>query len=321
MYVARPFVCFLLIALAACQTMPQGIPPSAVVETRDTPSAAELASPTQVVVLGTGTPIPDAARAGSSIAVIHRGQAYLFDVGAGSVRNAVRARYRYDLPSLYPSLICCVFLTHMHSDHTMDYGELNYTLWWRRPQPLRAFGPAGLGDMTENLHRMMRADTLLRTSGNQPVPQPDGRNTQVTEIEAGVVFEEDGIRIEAFDVSHGFISPAFGYRITTDDRVIVISGDTAYSEKLVEMSRGADLLFHEVISDQGTSGLPPFWQDYHNNAHTSARVLGNLANEVRPGTLVLYHGLYFGAPETSVIDEVRAVYDGKVVLASDLQRF
>jgi len=311
----------LLSFLAGCQSMPSGAPVSAVVETRNAPSAAELAAPTQVIVLGTGTPIPDAARAGSSIAVIHRGQAYLFDVGAGAVRNAVRARYRYDLPSLYPSMICCVFLTHMHSDHSMDYGELNYTLWWRRAHSLRAFGPAGLRDMTDNLHRMMAADTRLRASGNQPVPNPDGYKTQVTEIKAGVVFEDDGIRIEAFDVSHGYIRPAFGYRITTDDRVIVISGDTAYSETLVEMSRGADLLFHEVISDEGLATVPPFWQDYHSKAHTSAAVVGRIANEARPGTLVLYHGLYFGAPESSVVNEVRAVYDGNVILADDLQRF
>ena len=83
--------------------------PSARVELRDAPSESELLAPTRVVVLGTGTPIPDAFRAGSSIAVIHKGESYLFDAGAGAVRNAVVARYKHDIPSLYPSLICCVF--------------------------------------------------------------------------------------------------------------------------------------------------------------------------------------------------------------------
>ncbi len=106
--------------------------PSAVIEVRDRPTQAELEKETQVVVLGTGNPVPDAYRAGSSIAVIHKGEAYLFDVGAGAIQNAVTARYKYDIPSLYPSQICCVFLTHMHSDHTMDYSELAFTLWWRR---------------------------------------------------------------------------------------------------------------------------------------------------------------------------------------------
>ncbi len=97
---------------------------SGIVEMRTGPTNAELATETEVIVLGTGTPIPDAYRAGPSIAVIHKGEAYLFDVGAGAVRNATHARYKYDIPSLYPTAICCVFLTDLHSDHMLDYGEL-----------------------------------------------------------------------------------------------------------------------------------------------------------------------------------------------------
>ncbi|MDZ7644652.1 MAG: MBL fold metallo-hydrolase [Woeseiaceae bacterium] len=300
----------------ACGTSPA--PVSAVIETRDGPSAEELARPTQVVVLGTGTPVPDARRAGASIAVIHRGRAYLFDVGPGAVQNAIRARYRHDIPALYPSQVCCVFLTHLHSDHTLDYAELAFKLWWRRPDNLRAFGPRGLAGMTEGLYEMMRPDTLLRTTGAQPVADPGLYEVDVTEISAGTVLEEDGIRIEAFDVDHGTIKPAFGYRITTSDRTIVISGDTAYSENLVGHARGADLLFHEVISDAGLARNTPFWQNYHRQAHTPASDVGRIASEIRPGLLVLYHGLYYGVPEETVVDEVRALYDGDVVLADDL---
>jgi ribonuclease Z len=303
--------------LGACQSMPV----SAVVETRTEPSAAELASPTRVVVLGTGTPIPDRNRAGSSIAVIHKGQAYLFDVGAGAVHNATRARYLHDIPSLYPSQICCVFLTHLHSDHTMDYGELAYTMWWRRAARLRAFGPDGLRDMTEGLHQLMAADTRLRTGGLQPVADPDLYKVDVTEIQPGVVLEENGLRVEAFSVDHGTIKPAFGYRITADDKTIVISGDTAYSEKLIEMSRGVDLLFHEVISDAGLARNTEFWQKYHRQAHTTASDVGRIANIAKPGTLVLYHGLYYGLPEATVVDEAAAHFDGRIVLASDLDIF
>ncbi|HZW59198.1 MAG TPA: MBL fold metallo-hydrolase, partial [Woeseiaceae bacterium] len=138
------------------------------------------------------------------------------------------------------------------------------------------------------------------------------------EHHAGVVFEEDGMRIEAFDVDHGSIRPAFGYRITTAERTIVISGDTAYSRNLIEHARGADLLFHEVISDRGLERNTAYWQTYHRQAHTPASALGRLASEVRPGLLVLYHGLFYGVPERTVIDEVRQNYDGRVVLADDL---
>ncbi|NNE61631.1 MAG: MBL fold metallo-hydrolase [Woeseia sp.] len=237
------------------------------------------------------------------------------------MQNAIRARYKHDIPSLYPSQICCVFFTHMHSDHTLDYPELAFKLWWRRSRPLQAFGPAGLRQMTDAMNAMMATDTRLRTTGAQPVADPEMYQVNVTEISAGVVFQRDGIRIEAFDVNHGTIKPAFGYRITTDDRTIVISGDTAYSEELIDKARGADLLFHEVISDTGLARNAPQWRDYHRQAHTPGNELGRLANIVRPKKLVLYHGLFYGEPEQGVVDEVRAVYDGDVVLADDLDTF
>ena len=132
--------------------------PSAVVELRDGPSAEELSRETQVVVLGTGTPVPDAHRAGSSTAVIHKGEAYLFDVGAGAVRNAAIARYRYDIPSLYPTQICCVFLTHLHNDHTQDLSELATTMWWRRQlaEP----------EMTQREHWGSRFGFIMATAGS-----------------------------------------------------------------------------------------------------------------------------------------------------------
>lgn len=296
-------------------------PPSAVVELRKGPSAEELAAPTRIVMLGTGTPIPDARRAGSSIALVHKGETYLFDVGAGAVHNATRARYRYDIPSLYPSQVCCVFITHMHSDHTMDYSELAYTLWWRRSARLQAFGPPGMIEMTNGMHAMMAPDRRLRTSGVQPVQNPDAYLVDVEEIDDGFVFEMDDLRIEAFIVDHGDIKPAYGYRIQAGDHVAVISGDTAISDKLLEKARGADFLFHEVISDSGLATNSAGFQAYHRASHTPASELGRLASEAKPGLLVLYHGLFYGVPEETVVDEVRKTYDGPVVLANDLDIF
>ena len=311
--------------VAACQPPAEEpfakVVPSAVIEVRDGPTQAELDKETQIVMLGTGNPVPDAHRAGPSIAIIHKGEAYLFDIGAGAIQNAVTARYKFDIPSLYPSQICCVFLTHMHSDHTMDYAELAFTLWWRRREPLFAWGPAGLEQMTKGMFGMMAADTGLRLSGIQPVQNPDAYKVNVTEIEEGVVFQKDDLTVEAFAVNHGEIKPAFGYRITTDDKSIVISGDTALSALLLEKSRGVDLLFHEVISDSGLAKSSEFWQKYHRSAHTVASDLGNLASEARPGLLVLYHGLFYGVPEAIIVDEVEATYNGKVVLANDLDVF
>jgi ribonuclease Z len=293
-------------------------PESAVVELRDGVSEQELAAGTKVVILGTGTPIPDAFRAGASVAVVHKGQSYLFDAGAGAIQNAVTARYKYDMPSLYPTEICCVFLTHMHSDHTLDFVELNFRMWWRRREPLLAFGPTGVQEMADGMVAMMQPDIRTRTSGTQPVMIDESYRPVVTEISEGIVFEKDDLKIEAFMVPHGDIRPAFGYRVTTDDLTIVISGDTAYSGKLQEMANGADILVHEFISSEGLSRNSEAFQAYHKRSHTTAGDLGRLASEARPGLLVLYHGLHYGLPEAEVLDEIRSVYDGRVVLADDL---
>ena len=314
-----------LLALAGCTAGPTSEfaydIPSAIVEIQQAPTEAEINRETQVVVLGTGNPIPDPRRAGPGIAVVHKGRAYLFDVGAGVVRNAATARYRYDIPSLYPLRISVVFLTHMHSDHTADVPVLAATLWWRRAEPLKLIGPVGAAEMIDGMYAMMAPDVRTRSTGTQPVPNRGSIRVDVHEISPGVVFEAEDIRVEAFEVSHGDIRPAYGYRITTHDRVIVISGDTAASARLAEMADGADLLFHEVISDSGLARNSEAWQAYHRKAHTTASELGRLASEANPGLLVLYHGLYYGVPEEVVVDEVKAAYDGRVVLANDLDIF
>lgn len=317
----------ILLAMLGC-TVPQSrgddfalALPSARVETREGPTVEELQAPTKVVVLGTGTPVPDAFRAGPSIAVVHKGESYLFDVGAGATRQATIARYKYDIPSLYPSQICCVFVSHLHSDHMLDFSELAHTFWWRRNAPLQAWGPTGIRRIADGLLEIIAADADLRINGPQPVQNPDGYKVQVQDITPGVVLEKDGMRIEAFNVNHGVIEPAFGFKITTEDLTIVISGDTAYSEQLADIAKGADILFHEVISREGLARNSEGFQRYHNSVHTTSDELARLANIARPKQLVLYHGLFYGTEESTVLNEIEALYDGEVILASDLDVF
>lgn len=293
-------------------------------------AAVAAQADTKVVMLGTGTPVPNPDRAGAGVAVIHDGEAYVFDIGGGVVQRmieaaqltSVDAAQAKGIKELAPTNVNHLFITHLHSDHTLDYAELASTLWWRRDDHLNAIGPKGLQAMTDGFYNMQKVDIDLRTGGNQPVKDPTMYRVNVTEIaEDGIVFDQDGVTVEAFSVSHGDIDPAYGYRITTPDKSVVISGDTTYSETLAEKAKGADVLIHEVISEEGWSALSPSWQEYHHTSHTLTSEVAKIANAAQPGVLVLTHVLHYGAPIESAKSEVETLYDGKVVLASDLDGF
>lgn len=277
---------------------------------------------TEVVMLGTGTPVPEADHSGPSTAVIYNGEAYVFDLGPGAVHRAIEAAQKKGIKALYPTHIRRVFVTHLHSDHVLDYPVLASTYWWRRTSQIEAWGPTGLEAMTQGYYEMLQKDISLRTSGLQPVKHPTFYQVITHEYPKGGWTVKDGdVTIEAFDVNHGDIKPAFGYRITTPDKTIVISGDTTYSKKVEEMATGVDILVHEVISDEGWSKLPKNWQKYHAAAHTRASLLAKLASKAKPGLLILTHVLHYSAPRDSVLKEVKAGYNGKVVLANDLDVF
>jgi len=277
---------------------------------------------TRVIMLGTGTPVPNAERAGSGVAVIHNDKAYLFDVGHRTVQRAIQAWKTMDAPALNPTKIENVFLTHLHSDHTLGYSELAATYWWRRDKQLHAYGPKGLQSMTNGYYDMQKMDISLRLNGSTPVRDPDMYKVAVTEISKdGIVFANNDVTVEAFTVSHGDIEPAYGYRITTPDKTIVISGDTTYNENLIKKAKNADILIHEVISHEGWSALDKNWQNYHQLSHTLTTDLAKIANKTKPDLLVLTHVLHYGAPIDTAYNEVSALYDGKVVLANDLDEY
>ena len=262
-------------------------------------AAGPAIAETQVVILGTGTPVPDAERSGPGVAVVHDGTSYVFDAGGGMVQRAIQASEELGIEALYPTEIGHVFLTHLHSDHTLDYPELAATYWWRRDDKLKAYGPTGLQAMTEAYYDLLAIDIDLRTRGVQPVENPDFYQVDVTEIgpEGGVVLEEGGVTVEAFPVDHGAIDPAFGYKVTTPDKTVVISGDTTYNETLIEKAKGVDVLIHEVISEEGWSKLPEAWRAYHASVHTRTGQLAEIARQTRPGVLVLTHILHYSAPD------------------------
>lgn len=278
---------------------------------------------TRVIILGTGTPDPVLNRAGPGVAIITGGEAYLFDAGGGMVKRAAQAYLSMHAPELNPETVDHLFITHLHSDHIHDIPELAASRWWLREQGLNIRGPEGLAAYVDNMNRMAELEAVTRMRGTPEalIVNPRGYQAVAHEITDGIVFSNDNISVEAFTVPHGDIRPAFGYKILTADKTIVISGDTAYSELLAEKAQGADILIHEVISGDKLAERNEFWQEYHNSSHTTTYKLAEIANMARPELLVMTHLIFYGATEEELLKEVTDRYDGRVVLADDLDEF
>jgi ribonuclease BN (tRNA processing enzyme) len=141
------------------------------------------------------------------------------------------------------------------------------------------------------------------------------------EVEAGVVYREGELKVTAFPVHHGSWAQAFGYRIDTPDRSIVISGDCAPSPALVDACLGCDVLLHEVYSLVDAKRPEPGWSEYLRQYHTSSTELTQIAAKAKPKLLVLYHQLIRGTSDKALVREVRKGYRGRVVSAHDLDLY
>ena len=295
----------------------------------DDPVTAELLASTQtrepqtrIVLLGTGTPGAEPDRSGPATAIVIADTAYLVDAGPGVIRQASRAMVANNLPALRAPNLRIAFLTHLHSDHTTGYPDLILAPWvLGRRTPLQVYGPPGTQAMTEALLEAYREDIRVRIDGPERLPTVGG-TVDVTEVEVGVIHTDDQVQVAAFAVPHGIWEYAFGYKFTSKDRTIVISGDTGPFDGLVEIARGADVLVHEAYSTRGFNRRSAEAQRYHGTFHTSATKLGELATAAEVGMVILYHQLHLGGESAKeMVEEVRSSYDGNVVYGRDLDVF
>ena len=276
---------------------------------------------TSVVLLGTGTPNPDPDHSGGSVAIIVGTTSYIVDFGPGLVRNAAKMSPRYggEFEALLMPNLKIGFLTHLHSDHTVGFPDFLLTPWVEgRNVPLKMVGPVGTKNLTDNIIEAYKADIDYRLSGLEPA-NDQGWRVDVHEFsEDGIVYKDSLVTVEAFKVVHGSWVNAYGYRFTTPDKTIVISGDTRPCENILKYSMGADILIHEVYSYAGWSKRNEFWQKYHAANHTSTYELGELAAKAKPGKLILYHLLFWGATEEDLLKEISEKYKGEVICGRDL---
>src|SRR5687768_8175016 len=205
------------------------------------PSAARAQrSKTRLILLGTaGGPRPRRAPSAASQVIVINDMAYVVDCGDGVARQLTAA-------GIPVSRLRHIFITHQHSDHNADYGNLILLSWAELPQPVNAWGPPPLEKMTRLFLELNEFDISTRTAdeGRKPLA-PLLRPHEITK--PGLVMQDDNVRVTATIVPHPPIEHAFAYRFDTADRSIVISGDTAPSDSLIKLARGADILVHEVL--------------------------------------------------------------------------
>jgi ribonuclease BN (tRNA processing enzyme) len=285
------------------------------------PLAARAAARSHLILLGTaGGPTPKPDRAAPASAVVVDGVIYVVDCGNGVARQMVQARL--DLGAIRH-----VFLTHQHSDHNADYGNLLWLAWAARLHTrVDTWGPPPLAAMTRDFLRMNDYDiqTRIKDEGRPPlapliVPHELSKG--------GVVLQDERVKVTAALVAHPPVVPAFAYRFDCPDRSIVFSGDTRPTPALIELARNADVLVHEVMYQPALEKLiasepnAARLREHLLASHTTTEQVGRVATEAGVKTLVLNHFVPGG--DASLTDEVwrDAVaphFKGRLVVGRDL---
>ncbi|MCR4269443.1 MBL fold metallo-hydrolase [Nitratireductor sp. ZSWI3] len=314
-------------AAAAFPTMPAAAAPS-----------ASQGKGTRLILLGTGggpTPLPGRNQPANVLVV--NDEPYIVDAGNGVARQLM-------LAGIGAHRVGKIFITHHHDDHNADMGTLMGLAWSNgRSLPSDAFGPPGTEAMVRALIDYFEPNAAVRRafSGGKKPPRELFRGHDVTA--SGPVYEDDNVRVTCIENTHypnqghkdGVHHMSYSYRFETADRVVVFSGDTAASEELAELAKGADVLVHEVINAERTEALfrKKFAQQGRSPEeiervlkaviaiHTPLEDVGRLAQRAGVKTLVLNHFVPgFDPQETPEgwTAGVKRHYAGKIIVGEDL---
>lgn len=285
------------------------------------PAQAPPASRTRLILLGTaGGPSPKRSAAGPSQVILVDDVAYVVDCGDGVARQL-------RLAGISPTAVRHIFLTHHHSDHNADYGNLILLAWAAGLKSrVDAWGPPPLERITRLFLEMNAFDIDVRMKDEgrvalAPLVHAHERS------EAGEVMRDDRVRVSCCVVPHPEVAPAFAYRFDTPDRSIVISGDTAKSDALVALARGADVLVHEALYvpavDRLVASIPnaATLKKHIIDSHTSVEDAGRVAQAAGVKTLVLSH--FVPTDDPGISEEMwaapaRAHFRGRVIVGRDL---
>jgi len=271
----------------------------------------------RVTLLGTGVPVPNPRQFGPSILVEAGDTKLLFDCGRGCLHRL------WNLGPEYLRDTHRVFLTHLHSDHTVGMADLYLNGWnMNRKKNLEIYGPHKTGDLMRHLRLAFEQDVIYRADRQASSHDREDLEYTVTEVKNGTKYKFGDVTVTAFDVDHHVIKPAFGYRIDYAGRSVVISGDTAYSSNLIAHSRDVDVLIHEVFSPAlerfVRENYPKYMADDIVALHTLAPEVGRVFTETRTRLGVFTHldNHPDGIPE--LIAETRQTWEGPLEVGVDL---
>jgi ribonuclease BN (tRNA processing enzyme) len=283
--------------------------------------AAGATAKTRLVLLGTGGgPRPRKNGFSSSQVIVVNDAAYVVDCGNGVAIQLARA-------GVAVTTVRHIFITHQHSDHNADYGNLLLLAWESGLRTrVDTWGPPPLDRMTRLFFEMNAYNINTRIADEGRVPLAPLVHAHEV-IEGGQLLKDEHVTVTCATVDHPPVVPSFAYRFDTRDRAIVISGDTKPSESLVRLARGADILVHEALYaaaiDRLVARVPnaPALKQSIMSHHTSAEDAGRIAAAAGVKTLVLSHLVPPDDPtitEQMWIDAARSTFKGQVVLGRDL---
>ena len=270
-----------------------------------------------ITLLGTGSPIPDPNRAGPSTLVRADGQVFLADCGRGALQRLAAI-------GLGANALSALLLTHLHSDHIADLGDVLITRWVTtfvpEPAPLPIIGPPGTAEVVEATLKAFGHDIGYRIAHHADLIAPPP--VEVHEYTDGSVWDRDGVSIRVAPTDHRPVTPTIAFRIEFAGASVVLAGDTVPCESLDELSSGADALVHTVIRKDIIIQLPQQRIrdicDYHSSVEQAAAT----AQRAGVTTLVLTH--YVPGIAAGQEDQWRALaageFDGRIELGDDLHR-
>ena len=271
----------------------------------------------EVILLGTGSPIPDPQRAGPSTLVRAGGQTFLVDCGRGVLQRAAEV-------GAGPAGLDALLLTHFHSDHIADLGDVIITRWVTTftpdPPPLPIIGPPGTAEVIDATLKAFGPDIGYRIAHHDDLNSPPPLD--VREHIDGVVWERDGVTVRVAPTDHRPVEPTIGFRIEYGGASVVVAGDSVPCQSLDQLAAGAGALVHTVIRKDLVERMPQQRirdiLDYHSSVEQAAAT----AARAGVGTLVLTHCVPAVAPGQE--DAWRALaaseFSGRVELGPDLHR-